>query len=242
MKKTLIFAVCAALASMASLVGVSAGPGDDKPGPGADKPTPAAPVKPGGGESSTISGFTVNHGNGAGGTGTFTAQADKSALTVGLSKNETGKGFTFGTYTYTYDSEGNILHSGETIIGTVGEDGSTITSASGETVSSVVSGAFAEGAVAGLWVEVDGVKYYSDGSYKGHQHVDVKGNKEEPDPFVCFDVPGGDGRNVSKIHLSIGGGNVRPASGQPLPGILATVALAGAIGGYLKRRKANRQA
>ena len=238
MKKTLIFLVCATLVSMTNLTNVFAvGPDGGKGKPTPPTPTPTPTPTP---STDPIPGFTVNSGKGMGGEGTFTSQANDSALTVGLHENQTGKGFTFGTYTCTYDAQGNILHSNETTIGSVGADGSTIISTGGESVSSVVSGAFAEGTVAGLWVEYEGVMYYSDGSYGGHQHVDTKNE----DPFVCFDVPGtgkGPGGGVQKIRLSIDGGSVKPASGQPLPGVLATVALAGAFGGYLKRRKANRQ-
>jgi hypothetical protein len=157
----------------------------------------------------------------------YTALKD-SSLSLNIERNNTASGFSYGTFQYD-SGTGQIVASSEKFIGSVG---------AGE-LGSGVSVAYTAGDLAGVWVEIEGQKYYSQGTLNvNHNTETYKGDAPEGSAYLWFDNaaswPGQD-PNASIKFLVTG---VAPASsGAPLPGVLATVALCGAVGGYLRRKK-----
>jgi len=156
----------------------------------------------------------------------YTALKD-SSLSLSIERNNTASGFSYGTFQYD-SATGQIVASSEVFIGSVG---------AGE-LGSGVSVAYSAGDLAGVWVEIEGVRYYSQDTLNAHHNTETyKGAAPEGSAYLWFDNadswPGQDPNAVIKILMT----GVAPSSGAPLPGVLATVALCGAVGGYLRRKK-----
>ena len=153
-----------------------------------------------------------------------------SSLSLGIERNNTASGFSYGTFQYD-SGTGQIVANSEKLIGSVG---------AGETGSGV-SVAYSAGDLVGVWVEYDGVKYYSQDSLNAGHHTETFAETAPGYASLWFDDrtgwPGGQTGAPIKI-LVTGTVPASPAqSGQPLPGVLATVALCSAVGGYLRRKK-----
>lgn len=165
-----------------------------------------------------------------------------SSLSLSIERNNTASGFSYGTFKY--DSvTGKIVADSEEYIGSV-EKGK---------LGSGVSIPYKANDLVGVWVEYevekeDGVKqvvrYYSqDSENKGDKHTETHQTGDPVKPpegyaALWFDDrtgwPGGQPGAPIKILVT----GVAPAStGAPLPGVLATVALCSAVGGYLRRKK-----
>jgi hypothetical protein len=162
--------------------------------------------------------------------GTFSALKD-SSLSFSVEKNNTAGGFTYGTFQYDTGSA-KIVANSETFVGSV---------AAGQLGTGNVSVAYSAGDMVGVWVEYDGQRYYSVSQLNSNQGTGTYKNAP-PDGYasVWFDTIGSNNQKEPKngaiIKLSVSG--VAPASsGAPLPGVLATMALCGAVGGYLRRKK-----
>lgn len=174
------------------------------------------------GHNDTIGAWKLN------GSGQAYKALKDSSLSLNIERNNTASGFSYGTFQYD-SGTGQIVASSEKFIGSVG---------AGE-LGSGVSVAYTAGDLAGVWVEIEGQKYYSQGTLNvNHNTETYKGDAPEGSAYLWFDNaaswPGQD-PNASIKFLVTG---VAPASsGAPLPGVLATVALCGAVGGYLRRKK-----
>lgn len=165
--------------------------------------------------------------------GTFSALKD-SSLSFSIEKNNTTGGFTYGTFQYDMGSA-TVVANSETFVGSV---------AAGQLGSGNVSVAYSVGDVVGVWVEYDGQRYYSVSQLNSNQGTGTYKNAP-PDGYanVWFDKLTSSNQKEPKngaiVKLAIAG--VAPAasaaSGAPLPGVLATMALCGAVGGYLRRKK-----
>ena len=151
-----------------------------------------------------------------------------SSLSLDIVKNDTDSGFSYGTFQYD-SGTGQVVANSEVFIGSVG---------AGE-LGSGVSVAYSAGDLAGVWVEVEGVKYYSRLTLNPNLNTGTYlGTAPEGFAYLWFyddaNWPG-HGLNVS-IKILVTG--VPPASsGTPLPGVLTTMALCGAVGGYFRRKK-----
>ena len=193
----------------------------------------------------------------------FKALADQSVLSFEIERNITTSGFTFGTYTY--GNNGLTLSEALGTVGAGGnEDSNKITLADGTTGTTAYSGAFTTGDIVGIWVKQNGTDdiYYSDYSFDtghaGGQYTDVTlddasgvassyfhfndGTWKYGWPGIdTWQQPGNPQVTDIKIRVTGASPSVIPAgggvSGGPLPGVWATIALAGAAGTYLKRRK-----
>ncbi len=188
---------------------------------------------------------------------TFKAIADQSVLSFEIERNNTSKGFTFGTYTYGSDGPTR-----SEALGTVGagnsEDSNKITFANGASDTTAYSGAFDTNEIVGIWVKdnANGMLYYSDYDFDtghaGGQHTDGQLDDNTGVSSLYFDLADRtwpeDPFNNSDVKIRITGAApgmagyvpVTPAggsSGSPLPGVWATIALAGAASAYLKRRR-----
>ena len=158
---------------------------------------------------------------------TYTALKD-SSLSLNIERNNTAGGFSYGTFLYDSGS-GQIVADSEKFIGSV---------EAGE-LGNGVSVAYSAGDLAGVWVEVEGVRYYSQDSLNVGKHTETyEGDASEGHASLWFDNgaswPGQDPSSVIKFIVT----GVTPASsGAPLPGVFATVALCGAVGSYLRRKK-----
>lgn len=154
-----------------------------------------------------------------------------SSLSLGIERNNTASGFDYGTFLYDTVS-GQIVANSETLIGSVG---------AGE-LGSGVSIAYSAGDYVGVWVEYDGVRYYSQDSLNDGKHTETQQTGDPVAPpygytSLWFDDrtgwPGGQAGAPIKILVT----GVAPAStGAPLPGVLATMVLCGGVGGYLRKR------
>ncbi len=195
----------------------------------------------------------------------FQAVANNATLSFEIERNDTKNGFIFGTYTV--DGDGNIIRDtlGTVTSSTVGENGKIqFKDASGETQNSVNSGTFESTDVVGVWVQelkANAPFYYSEnqlsldnnGTIPTYQYTEgyIEGGYDNGAASLYFDngevgstpthygegYPG-QGKAAIKIHVQ----GVAPASdgnvsGGPLPGVWATIALAGAASAYLKRRR-----
>ncbi|NCC85360.1 MAG: hypothetical protein EOM03_14705 [Clostridia bacterium] len=151
-----------------------------------------------------------------------------SSLSLNIERNDTEGGFSYGTFLYD-SSAGQIVANSEKYIGSVG---------AGE-LGSGVSVAYTAGDLAGIWVEAEGVRYYSQDSLNVGKHTEsYQGDDSEGYANLWFDNgaswPDQDPSSVIKFFV---GGVTLASSGAPLPGVLATMALCGAVGGYLRRKK-----
>jgi hypothetical protein len=167
---------------------------------------------------------------------TYTALKD-SSLSLNIERNSTDSGFSYGTFQYD-SGTGQIVANSEEFIGSVG---------AGE-LGSGISVAYSAGDLAGVWVEIEGVKYYSQGTLNANHNTETyQGDAPAGSAYVWFDDaaswPGQDPVTKGKkttpgaaVKILVTG--VAPASsGAPLPGVLATVALCGVVGGYFRRKK-----
>lgn len=161
----------------------------------------------------------------------YTALKD-SSLSLSIEKNATASGFSYGTFQYEgTDKNGQIVANSEVFVGSVG---------AGE-LGSGVSVAYSAGDLVGVWVEIEGQRYYSVESLNGKKANNTEGYVEGDDPYgsstLWFDsAKSWPGQDKAAVKILMTG--VTPASsGAPLPGVLATVALCGAVGGYLRRKK-----
>lgn len=197
----------------------------------------------------------------------FQAVANNATLSFEIERNDTKYGFTFGTYTTTTEIvdgvEKTVIHRsdplGTVTSSTVGEDGKIqFKDASGETQNSVPSGTFKSTDVVGVWVQelkANAPFYYSEnqlsldnnGPIPTYQYTEgyIEGGYDNGAASLYFDngevnstpthygegYPG-QGKAAIKIHVQ----GIAPTGG-PLPGVWATIALAGAAGTYLRRRK-----
>ena len=162
--------------------------------------------------------------------GTFDALKE-SSLSFSIEKNKTTGGFTYGTFLFDSASE-TIVANSEMFVGSV---------AAGQVGPGNVSVTYSVGDMVGVWVEYDGQRYYSLGELNSNQGTGTYKNTP-PDGYanVWFDKLTSNNQKEPKdgaaIKLAITG--APPASsGAPLPGVLATVGLCGAVGGYLRRKK-----
>ena len=166
--------------------------------------------------------------------GTFSALKD-SSLSFSVEKNNTLGGFTYGTFEYNVGTS-QIVANSELFVGSV---------VAGQLGPGNVSVAYSAGDMVGVWVEYDGQRYYSVSQLNSNQGTGTYKNAP-PDGYanVWFDTLVSSNqkepKNGSTVKLNVTG--VAPAatpasSGAPLPGVLATVALCGAVGGYLRRKK-----
>ncbi len=181
--------------------------------------------------------WQIQHGGGSGNEGCFLAldKGEPVSLTIDIIKNTTGGTLTFGTFSY--DDSGNLVLS-DAIAGGVGEPSYSV--------------GYEKDKVVGLWVDVlkDGevTRCYSTGfdPATGEQNSGVgrytgtRKYTEEGTAYIWFDAlqgnKNGKGEHAA-IKLKIGGKAAPASSGAPLPGVLATVGLCGAVGGYLRRKK-----
>jgi hypothetical protein len=165
----------------------------------------------------------------------YTALKD-SSLSLSIEKNATASGFSYGTFEYEVSGKsGQIVANSEKFIGSVG---------AGE-LGSGVSIAYNADDLVGVWVEIEGEKYYSvesiNQSLYGKKANNTEGYVEGDDPYgtstLWFDnAKNWPGQDKAAVKILMTG--VAPASsGAPLPGVLATVVLCGAVGGYLRRKK-----
>lgn len=172
--------------------------------------------------------------------GTFKAMGD-NALSVEVKGNQTSGGFTFGTIQY--DSSFNAVDGSKQTLGSVTGNGSTSINLDGSSTiaNSANSATFAKDTIVGFWVEYNGQTYYSNILGKDKDPFSrTDANDGSADIYFGTKKNGALGYGNADIILSIGG-SVTPSggtSGAPLPGVLVTLAIAGGIGGYLKRRKA----
>jgi len=154
-----------------------------------------------------------------------------SSLLLNIERKNTTSGFSYGTFRYD-SGTGQIVADSEKFIGSVG---------AGE-LSGGVSVAYTAGDLAGIWVEAEGVRYYSQDSLNvGKRPEPHQGDVSEGYANLWFDNgaswPGQDPSSVIKFFV----GGVTPASsGTPLPGVLATMALCGAVGGVPSQEEERR--
>ena len=194
----------------------------------------------------------------------YTAVVGDAALNFAIEKDNSSNGFTFGIYTV--DKDGNILQTQTlgTVDGTVDDAGKIlIKTESGDYKNSVSLGNFNANDMVGVWVQETekDIIYYSE----NQRTIDVAGKAETlpnigglpyqfsegrltdglgPEADLWFDDnlknpailkydDGYQGWDKAIIHIHIQG----VAPGGPLPGVWATIALAGAASAYLRRRK-----
>ncbi len=162
--------------------------------------------------------------------GTFTALKD-SSLSFSIEENKTLAGFSYGTFQYNAGTA-KIVANSEMFVGSVG---------AGQVGPGNISVTYSAGNMVGVWVEYDGQRYYSVGQLNSNQGTGTYKNAP-PDGYanVWFDTLKSknqkEPKNGAAVKLNVTG--VAPASsGAPLPGVLATVVLCGAVGGYLRRKK-----
>ena len=162
--------------------------------------------------------------------GTFSALKD-SSLSFSVEKNNTLGGFNYGTFQYDAGTA-QIVANSEMFVGSV---------AAGQVGPGNVSVTYSAGNMVGVWVEYDGQRYYSVSQLNSNQGTGTYKNAP-PDGYanVWFDTLTSNNqkepKNGAAVKLNVTG--VAPAaSGAPLPGVLATVALCSAVGGYLRRKK-----
>lgn len=176
--------------------------------------------------------------SGQGHLGAFTALKE-NALVFNIEKNETD-GFSYGTFLYDRSSNKMVAGS-EEFVGKVG---------AGETGAGGFSEIFGNRETVGVWVQVDGQKYYSVNSV----NLDPAGQKQQftgtylnnPEDGYAYvwytqsNTPSQSEPPNSVIRLALTGG-LPSSSGVPLPGVLATMLLCGGVGGvggYLRKRGA----
>ena len=177
----------------------------------------------------------------------YKALADNATLTIDWAKNTTGKEITFG---YTLLNAGEGVENNFTL--------GTISSTSNvkyvkDTNEQFTAGEgsawtqdFKKGDLVAIWVKEQGSDdYLYISTTDGKSSVTVGSDPHDGEADTWF---GGSGKSHSHatllFHLSGSGtsndGTVTPAggiSGGPLPGVWATIALAGAASAYLKRRR-----
>lgn len=195
-----------------------------------------------------------------------TTESTDSILSFDIERNNTENGFIFGTYTTTIGDDGKTIINRTTlgtVDGTLDENEKILIKPQGSQnyEGSVPSNTFKANDIVGIWMQETGKDfiYYSDNALTLKENgitdndaiytVGTLGGIG-PDAYLWFDddiidinnpgegYSGQDTTAFVKIHLqgiaSASGGNT---SGGPLPGVWATIALAGAASAYLKRRK-----
>lgn len=156
----------------------------------------------------------------------FTAVKD-SSMSFSINANNTGSSnVNFGVFTF--DSNFNIVS--ETVYNDFGSSG-----------GNVISQNFNAGDMVGFWVEVDGEKRYSvhEMNEKGRTQ-DGWWVTEDRDLVFGFETnsPVYGGKDKLDFLVNVTG---QSPSGQPLPGVLATFAIAGVIGFVAKRRAGHKK-
>lgn len=130
-----------------------------------------------------------------------------------------------------------------------------------QTVGSVAAGeynsgtstAYTSGDLVGVWVEVNGVTYYSvnalNSSIGSYQYTEGYGvDAVAGTAAVWFDDgilasaggvgnlgEGWPGQDLADIKILVTGSAL--TAGSPLPGVLATMVMCGVVGGYFRRKK-----
>ncbi len=163
----------------------------------------------------------------------FKAIADGGAsLIITKVENTTGRNITFGYYVGSFDSSSYTTENlPETKI-TLNDD---------STATSLWTQSFNKDALVGFWVLDNGV--YHDLGINGQGGAESPHNDGSGIAWAEYSGMGNnENQSKFKIYLAGGapastGGDVTPASGGPLPGVWATIALAGAASAYLKRRR-----
>ncbi len=177
----------------------------------------------------------------------FKALADNATLTIDWAKNTTGKEITFG---YTLLNAGEGVDNSFTL-GTISSTSNVSYVKDTDDQFTADGGSawtreFKKGDLVAIWAkEKDSDKYWYISTTDGQSSVTVGSGPHDGEADTWF---GGSGKSHShatlQFHLSgsgtSGDGTVIPAggiSGGPLPGVWATIALAGAASAYLKRRR-----
>ena len=179
----------------------------------------------------------------------FTALGDDVILSIPeikLRNPGSDINFTYGYYMY---ENGSIADSSFITIGTVTADTlelaeKTVSNNGKNTFYSITSSwseEFDKDQMVGFWIEEEGKRYLTDtsvGKDLGLVTSTDEGHSEGYDAYLTT------GKNKTKYDITIffnGGSSenveLSGVHGQPLPGVWATIALAGAASAYLKRRR-----
>ena len=176
-------------------------------------------------------------------------------------------GFEYGTYTYQFDADGNMTGINYSKLGSVGYQETSEAVTTGAFKSGDMVGVYIKDTTTGeaLYSDMrywDGTLHDGKGdNYPGHSDTYSaewgqgvrSGESNDPagvysvffdtknlDPNILGNQYTGPYEAAIRIQVTSGVPSVTPAggvSGGPLPGVWATIALAGAAGTYLKRRK-----
>ena len=172
--------------------------------------------------------FTINNSGNAKATA-FTALED-ATLTIARIDNPHGKTFSYGYYVY----ENNSVPNSEKFVevGNVTKDDTTITLSK--------SYDFQKDQMVGLWIKEGNTYYLTDASISQQTQLRTSTDNGHSEGYDAYAYSGKNKNDFGvKIYVN-GTGTVTAASGVsggPLPGVWATIALAGAAGTYLRRRK-----